>query len=51
VLCGPKSYDELVVDAAGVAKGPLPAARMEEVRTFGDAVRSTATGGLGWAGA
>jgi aryl-alcohol dehydrogenase-like predicted oxidoreductase len=50
VLCGPKTWDELVVDAAGVAKGPLPEARLTEVRTFGDAVRATATGSFGFAG-
>lgn len=49
VLCGPKTWDELVADAAGVAKGPLPESRMAEVKTFGDAVRSAATAGLGWA--
>lgn len=50
VLCGPKTYDELAIDAAGVAKGPLPESRLGEVKTFGDAVRSTATGTLGFAG-
>ncbi|CAN5193297.1 hypothetical protein BH09MYX1_BH09MYX1_57560 [soil metagenome] len=50
VLCGPRTHEELAMDAAGVAKGPLPASRLSTVREFGDAVRSTATGTLGWAG-
>jgi aryl-alcohol dehydrogenase-like predicted oxidoreductase len=42
VLCGPRSYEELEQDARGVALGPLPAARLDEVRAFGDVVRKTA---------
>lgn len=51
VLCGPSSYEELAVDAAGVCEGPLPDARLREVREFGDAVRGGATGGLAFSGA
>ncbi len=51
VLCGPRTYAELEANARGVALGPLDDARAAEVREFGDAVRSTATGGLGWRGA
>lgn len=40
-LVGAKSYDELAADAKGALEGPLPDERMEEVRRFGDAVRST----------
>ncbi len=39
VLCGPKNYAELEQNARGVALGPLPPARIEEVRAFGDVVR------------
>jgi len=42
VLCGPRSYEELEQDARGVALGPLPESRLEEVRAFGDVVRKTA---------
>ena len=51
VLCGAGSYEELRANAEGIAAGPLPAARLEQAREFGDAVRATATGGLGWRGA
>ncbi len=40
-LVGANSYDELAAAARGVLEGPLPEGRMEEVRRFGDAVRST----------
>ncbi len=39
VLCGPKNYAELEQNARGVALGPLPKERIEEVRAFGDVVR------------
>lgn len=51
VLCGAGSYEELAANAAGVMQGPLPAARLDEVKRFGDAVRATATGSLGFLGA
>ena len=50
VLCGPKGWDELAVDVAGVLEGPLVDPRLSEVRAFGDAVRKTATGTLGFTG-
>jgi len=40
VLCGPRTRAELAEDVAGVLEGPLPAARLDEVRAFGDAVRA-----------
>ncbi len=43
VLCGPRSYEELEQDARGVALGPLPESRLAEIKTFGDAVRATAS--------
>jgi aryl-alcohol dehydrogenase-like predicted oxidoreductase len=50
VLCGPSNYDELRADAEGVLYGPIPPLRLEEVKRFGDAVRGTITGKLGFAG-
>lgn len=46
VLSGPATYAELEANAAGVREGPLSPARLAEVRSFGDAVRSTAGGSL-----
>jgi len=51
VLSGASSFDELRANAEGIAKGPLDAARLDEIRKFGDAVRSTATGRIAFAGA
>jgi predicted aldo/keto reductase-like oxidoreductase len=51
VLCGAASFDELAENARGVAEGPLASSRLEEVKKFGDAVRATAAGRLGFAGA
>jgi predicted aldo/keto reductase-like oxidoreductase len=50
VLCGARSFEELKENAEGVLQGPLLAPRLEEVKRFGDAVRSAATGRLGFAG-
>jgi aryl-alcohol dehydrogenase-like predicted oxidoreductase len=50
VLCGPRSFEELEADAAGVRQGPLDAERMSEVRRFGDAVRATVRGKIGFSG-
>ncbi len=50
VLCGPRSWDELVADAQGVLEGPIAAERMAELHAFGDAVRATARGRIGFAG-
>lgn len=43
-LVGAKTYAELEADVRGVLEGPLPAERIEEVKRFGDAVRSGARG-------
>jgi aryl-alcohol dehydrogenase-like predicted oxidoreductase len=51
VLCGAESWEELVADAAGVEEGPLAAPRLIEIRRFGDVVRASATGKIGWMGA
>ncbi|MCK6549979.1 aldo/keto reductase [Myxococcota bacterium] len=48
VLTGPASWAELADNAAGVALGALSPERLEEVRRFGDAVRATATGKIGF---
>jgi aryl-alcohol dehydrogenase-like predicted oxidoreductase len=50
VLCGPKSWDELAMDADGARAEPLAGTRLEEVKRFGDAVRKTATGTIGFRG-
>jgi aryl-alcohol dehydrogenase-like predicted oxidoreductase len=50
-LCGARSFEELQMNALGVAKGPLEHARLEEVKRFGDAVRGSATGAVGFVGA
>jgi aryl-alcohol dehydrogenase-like predicted oxidoreductase len=50
VLCGARSWDELVADAQGVTQGPLEEPRLNEIRRFGDAVRATARGKLGFGG-
>jgi aryl-alcohol dehydrogenase-like predicted oxidoreductase len=49
-LCGAATFEELCEDVEGVRKGPLPDERLEQVRAFGDVVRSTATGKIGWFG-
>lgn len=50
VLTGARNRAELEANVKGVLEGPLPESRMEEIRRFGDAVRSTATGKIGYAG-
>jgi aryl-alcohol dehydrogenase-like predicted oxidoreductase len=50
VLCGAKSFEELRENAEGILDGPLPEERLAEVKRFGDVVRATATGRLGFAG-
>lgn len=50
VLSGPRNYAELKESVDGVLEGPLPPERLDEVKSFGDAVRSAATGTLGFAG-
>lgn len=49
-LCGAADFAELESDARGVLEGPLPPERLEEVKRFGDAVRSTVRGRLGFLG-
>jgi aryl-alcohol dehydrogenase-like predicted oxidoreductase len=48
VLTGARSWGEVAENAAGVAQGPLPAPRADEVRRFGDAIRATARGRIGF---
>lgn len=50
VLCGARSFQELVADADAVRRGALDEARLGEVRRFGDAVRATARGKIGFRG-
>ena len=51
VLCGARSYEELRANALGTEEGPLAPARLDEVRRFGDAVRSAKAAKVGFAGA
>jgi aryl-alcohol dehydrogenase-like predicted oxidoreductase len=51
VLCGAGSYEELRANALGVRLGALEPARLDEVKRFGDAVRGTVAGTVGFAGA
>jgi hypothetical protein len=48
VLCAARSPAELRQDVAEVREGPLDAARLEDVRRFGDAVHAAARGGRRW---
>lgn len=41
VLCGARNYEELREDVEGVLAGPLAPDRLDEIRLFGDAVRSS----------
>jgi aryl-alcohol dehydrogenase-like predicted oxidoreductase len=50
VLCGAASFDELKENAQGVLAGSLSEERLDEVRKFGDAVRATARGKIGFGG-
>lgn len=50
VLSGAKNFQELAENVAGVAAGPLDAARLDEVRRFGDAVRAKVASKIGFAG-
>jgi aryl-alcohol dehydrogenase-like predicted oxidoreductase len=50
VLCGPRSFQELAMDAEGARAGTLSGERLEEVKRFGDAVLATATGKIGFGG-
>jgi aryl-alcohol dehydrogenase-like predicted oxidoreductase len=48
VLCAARTAAELRQDVAEVFEGPLDAARLDEVRRFGDAVHAAARGGRRW---
>ena len=50
VLCGAASFAELAADVGAVLDGPLPPARLAEIQAFGDRVRKTATGRIGFTG-
>ncbi len=47
-LCGGSTYEELQSDAEGVLAGPLAPERLAAVKAFGDTVRSTARGRIGF---
>lgn len=49
-LSGAGSYDELRDNVRGVLQGPLPTERLAEVKQFGDAVRKSAKGKIGFLG-
>ncbi|HTJ81354.1 MAG TPA: aldo/keto reductase [Polyangiaceae bacterium] len=51
VLAGARTWDEIAESAREIEKGRIEPARLEEIERFGDAVRSTATGRLGFVGA
>jgi hypothetical protein len=40
-LTGAKTWNELKANAEGVARGPLPPERLDQVRRFGDAVHES----------
>lgn len=48
VLCAARTPAELREDVEAVLAGPLPTARLEECRRFGDAVHAAAKGGWRW---
>jgi aryl-alcohol dehydrogenase-like predicted oxidoreductase len=48
VLCAARTREELCMDVAGVLKGAIEPARLEEVRRFGDAVHASTKRGLRW---
>jgi aryl-alcohol dehydrogenase-like predicted oxidoreductase len=50
VLCGASTLGELRENVEGVRSGPIPEERMEQIRRFGDAVRATARGRIGFMG-
>ncbi len=49
-LCGARNYAELRADVEAVLAGPLDPERLEQIRAFGDKVRATFTGRLGFLG-
>jgi aryl-alcohol dehydrogenase-like predicted oxidoreductase len=50
VLCGAKNFDEVAAGVRDAELGPIPEERLKQVIEFGDAVRSTATGRMGFMG-
>jgi aryl-alcohol dehydrogenase-like predicted oxidoreductase len=48
VLCAARTAEELRQDVAAVREGPLDAARLDDVRRFGDAVHEASRGGRRW---
>jgi aryl-alcohol dehydrogenase-like predicted oxidoreductase len=48
VLCAPRSAAELHEDVSGVLCGALGPERLEQTRSFGDAVHASGKGGAGW---
>jgi aryl-alcohol dehydrogenase-like predicted oxidoreductase len=51
VLSGARTFEELRANIEGVLEGALAPDRLEAVRRFGDAVRATARGRVGFSGA
>lgn len=49
-LCGARTYDEVRENAEGVLEGALAPERLEQVCRFGDAVRATLRGKVGFTG-
>jgi aryl-alcohol dehydrogenase-like predicted oxidoreductase len=50
-LCGARSFAEIAENARGVVSGALDPDRLREVQRFGDAIRATARGRMGFTGA
>ena len=48
VLCGARNYEELAANVASVLEGPLVGERLGQVRQFGDAVRASLSGRVGF---
>ncbi|MBI3072245.1 MAG: aldo/keto reductase [Deltaproteobacteria bacterium] len=48
VMCGARSLQEIRENVEATLNGPLDAARLAEVRKFGDAVHANARGGFRW---
>ena len=48
VWCAAQSAEQVGQDVESVLAGPLPPARLDEVRCFGDAVHAAARGGRRW---
>lgn len=48
VLCGARTWEELVANVDGVMKGPLSDERLDEIHRFGDAVHALASKRIGF---